>query len=130
MVTWAAMLILLALAGGVFLSLFLVLALARGGRNRAAIPRSELASLGTAIRDADQLAAQGDAPEGYRCLVAGLQRAEQAVHTGRPWARELRDRWQEVAQEYSREYPIAPPTEIAPAPTPEGRGDELAPGSG
>src|SRR5437868_4521733 len=76
-------------------------ALGRGGspRRQRVIPRAELAALGTTITRADTLAAEGYVEDGFRCLVAGLQRAEEARESGNPWGRDLVGRWQGVVEE-------------------------------
>src|SRR4051812_32862287 len=96
-------------------------------RRQRAIPRAELAALGTTIARADTLAAEGRVDQGYHCLVAGLQRAEEARAAGSPWARDLVGRWQGVVEEYAREYALAPSSELVPAAAPDARGDEAAP---
>jgi hypothetical protein len=118
----------------VFLLMFLLAGfaaplLARANRRRKqqqAIPRSELATLGTAIKNADELASGGRVGDGLACLVAGLRQAEQARHRRAPWAEDLAERWQSVVDEYATEHRIGPTTEIVPASPPEGRGDEPA----
>jgi hypothetical protein len=107
-----------------------ILAIVRNARGRTrplAIPRSELAALGTAIKDADQLAADGRVGDGLSCLVAGMRRAQQANQLGRPGGRELAERWQAVLEEYAAEHRIGPTSEIVPAADPGGRGDEVSP---
>src|SRR5262249_6428983 len=78
--------------------------------NRArppAIPRSELAALGTAIKDADQLAADGRVGDGLPCLVAGMRRVQQS-QSGYRWSGELVERWQAVVDEYATDHRIGP----------------------
>jgi hypothetical protein len=121
-----APLALLLLLGGSGLVAF---GIRRRASNRArppAIPRSELAALGTAIKDADQLAADGRVGDGLSCLVAGMRRVQQS-QSGNRWSGELVERWQAVVEEYATEHRIGPTSEIVPAGAPTGRGDELAP---
>src|SRR5204863_6889378 len=61
----------------------------RGTPDRTrAIPRAELAALGTTIARADTLAAEGRVQDGYQYLIAGLQPVEEARDAGSPWARD------------------------------------------
>lgn len=103
-----------------------LLLIAGRAKRRRAIPRAELAALGTAIRSADALAAEGRVGDGLACLVAGVRRAEQARQQRAPWAQELVDRWQSVVEEYAAEHRIGPASEVAPGQTAEGRGDEAS----
>lgn len=124
-------------AGGLLPAVaLLVIVLAFGGsalftrpRTSRAIPRAEIATLGTTIAEADRLAADGQAQAGYAHLADGLQRAEGARRQGLPWGGELAGRWKEVVEEFAREYRVGPTYELAPAMHPPGRGDELAPPS-
>src|SRR5262245_41952130 len=70
-------------------------------KRRAAIPNAELAALGTAISDANQLAASGRVGDGLSCLVAGERRARQCQERREPWGGELAQRWQQVVDEYA-----------------------------
>src|SRR5437764_6095537 len=73
--------------------------LARANRRRKqqqAIPRAELAALGAAIKEADELAAGGKVGDGLACLVAGMRQAARGRHQRAPWAREVAERWQTV----------------------------------
>lgn len=115
-------------AGVALLPAVLVLA-GRRRRQRVAIPRSELAALGTTIKDADELASTGRVGDGLSCLVAGMRRAQQAKQAGSPGGRELLDRWQSVVDEYATEHRIGPASEIVASSAPDGRGDEMSPTS-
>ena len=121
-----APLVLLILVGIPALLVFGIVQVARSRTRPPAIPRSELAALGTAIKDADQLAAEGRVGDGLSCLVAGMRRVQQA-QSGNRWSGELVERWQAVVDEYATEHRIGPTSEIVPAAAPTGRGDELTP---
>ena len=121
---WAALLFLMGMSVALMFGIILVL---RSRARPTAIPRSELAALGGAIRDADQLAADGKVGDGLACLVAGMRRVEQGGQGALPWQRELVERWQAVVEEYASEHRIGPTSEIVPASAPAGRGDEPTP---
>ena len=109
-----ALLALLLLFGLPALMLFAVVRIARSRTRPIAIPRSELAALGTAINDADQLAADGRVGDGLSGLVAGMRRAQQAHRLAGPGGRELLERWQAVIDEYATEHRIGPTAEMVP----------------
>jgi hypothetical protein len=96
-------------------------------RRARSIPFTELATLGSASQKAAELAAGGDAPAGYSQLAAGLERARQELHAGKPWGRELVGRWQETMSHFAQEYPLRPTGELIPANPPAGTGSEVTP---
>lgn len=59
------------------------------------LERAEQKILCLAIQDAVRLAAEGEISSGYRCLMAGLDRAKEYASTGEPWA-------EGIAGEYER----------------------------
>jgi hypothetical protein len=122
-----APLVLLILVGLPALLVFAIVRVVASRTRPLAIPRAELAALGTAIKDADQLAAGGRVGDGLSCLVAGMRRAQQAHQLAGPGGRELLQRWQAVVDEYATEHRIGPTSEIVPASAPAGRGDEASP---
>jgi DNA-binding response OmpR family regulator len=63
-------------------------------------PIGELDRLTMTLADALHLAARGRLAEGHACLLAGLQRAEQAAIAREPWAADLVWRYQELLSEY------------------------------
>jgi hypothetical protein len=100
----------------------------RGAPKRArGIPRGEIATLGSTVKQADELAAAGDPTAGFAQLSAGLERARSVLREGQPWGGELVHRWEEVVRDYAAEYPLRPSREIIPAAAPAGTGTEGLP---
>jgi CheY-like chemotaxis protein len=68
------------------------------------LPITEIDLLTITAADAFDLALRGKVDEGYSCLATGLQRADAARAAGRPWARELAMRYQELRDHYVGRY--------------------------
>jgi hypothetical protein len=60
-----------------------------------------LSSMGT-----EELTEDGDAEAGFRCLLAGLHRAEEAEEDGEPWGAELVAAWREACEAYAERHGI------------------------
>ncbi len=56
--------------------------------------------LGLAVRDARVLKARGQVLAGFRCLLAGLRRAEESVTGGEAWAECLLDAYRRETDRY------------------------------
>jgi len=55
-------------------------------------------------REAGFLGRGGRASAGYRCLLEGRRRAEEAHAAGEPWAEDLVDRYRLALEGYARQY--------------------------
>ena len=71
------------------------------------LPRTEIETLRLSQIDAEDLAEEGNALAGYRCLRSGLHRAEEAEEDGEPWGGELAALWRDACEEYAERHGIA-----------------------
>ena len=53
------------------------------------LPESELNAFLLTVTEAADLGSDGEALNGYRCLLGGMERAEELQEDGEPWAAEL-----------------------------------------
>ena len=70
------------------------------------IPPNELETLLMSYAEATDLAEDGQTKDGYRCLLGGRARAEEAVEMGEAWGEELLRRWNVALERYSEQYGI------------------------
>jgi hypothetical protein len=70
------------------------------------IPRPELVTLVVAFTDAEDLAAEGNAADGYTALLAGLHRAREAEEDGEEWGAALVSRWREACELFAEWHGI------------------------
>lgn len=71
-------------------------------RERTPLEHAEWKILGIAVTDARLRAARGEVAAGYRCLLMGLCRMEEAVSGGDAWAGELLNAYRGAAESYRR----------------------------
>lgn len=70
------------------------------------VPEVELEAFLLTVAEAVDLAAEGNAGDGYAALLAGLQRACEAQEDGEPWAAVLVKRWTEARDNYANRHHI------------------------
>src|SRR5947209_7916819 len=69
-----------------------------------------------AVQEATRWLADGQYSAGYRCLLAGLERAKEWEDSGQPWARELVASWRTALFEYAALFPSSQKIEMTPRP--------------
>jgi hypothetical protein len=72
--------------------------------------------LSQAVQEANRWLGEGKFSAGYRCLLAGLERAREWEDGGEPWAKDLLASWRAALHEYAALYPA--PLETPGAATP------------
>lgn len=70
------------------------------------LPTNEIDTLTMTVTDAIDLAAEGNAADGYTALLAGLQRAEEIAEEGVEWGPELVERWRTACSNYAKQYGV------------------------
>jgi hypothetical protein len=68
------------------------------------LPRNEFDLFLVMVEDAEDLAHEGDAADGYEVLLAGLHRARDVE--GEPWGEELVRRYLEAVERFAARYRI------------------------
>lgn len=58
------------------------------------------------MAEAQDLALEGKAADGYAALVGGLARVVEAEEDGEPWAAELAGRWREACELFAEQHGI------------------------
>jgi hypothetical protein len=69
-----------------------------------AVPSADWDALTTTINDAADCAGDGRVADGYRRLIEGLRRVEEARREGVPWADELACGYRQALDNYDRRY--------------------------
>lgn len=72
------------------------------------IPEHEAATLAMSVTEALDLAEAGQVLDGYRCLLGGLARAEEAAAEEEPWGPELVTRYRIALTNYGERFGIRP----------------------
>lgn len=70
------------------------------------IPQDELDRLTAAVAEAEALASEGAAPQGYLLLLSGFRAARTQRDEGKPWGDLLVQRWQEVFDRYAQKHEV------------------------
>lgn len=70
------------------------------------IPTNELNTLIMSVAEALDLAAAGEVLNGWRCLLGGMERAQEAEEWGDPWGPELVARYRKALDEYGELHGI------------------------
>ena len=68
--------------------------------------RRELNTLMLTMAEAEDLAAEGAAADGYAALAGGLVRVLEAEEGGEAWAREMAGRWREACELFAERHGI------------------------
>jgi hypothetical protein len=80
------------------------------------VHETEQRLLDQAVQEAARWLSEGKFSAGYRCLLAGLERAREWEASGEPWAKELVAAWRTALFEYSALYPTTQRTAASPRP--------------
>jgi len=67
------------------------------------LPKHELNAFLLAFTEAADVGSSGEALSGYRCLLAGIERAEKLAEDGEPRAAELAKRYRLALRRYGAE---------------------------
>ena len=78
--------------------------------------RAEQQLLCQAVQEATRWLSEGEYSVGYRCLLAGLERAQEWEESGQPWGPELVSAWRTSLFEYAALYPSSQKVELTPRP--------------
>ena len=79
------------------------------------VPRDEIENLLVITAAANEMAASGNAEEGYRCIVAGLRRAAR-LHGAELWSAALVEHYRKTLARYSARWATTARPREAPVP--------------
>jgi len=68
------------------------------------LPEAELNAFLLTVTEAADLGSAGEALNGYRCLLGGIERAEELPEDGEPWAAELVTRYRLALDRYGERW--------------------------
>lgn len=70
------------------------------------LPDNELDAFLMTVTEALDLARDGQTLDGYRCLLGGRERAQEAADDGEPWGPDLVQRYSETLLRYGEEWAL------------------------
>lgn len=70
------------------------------------LPSTERAAYEMTVYEAGDLAGAGEALNGYRCLLGGMERATELLECGEPWADELVALYREALDRYGEAHGV------------------------